>query len=53
MSGHTGQKCQQSGIYQATCFDRTQIALSKGDTFPPCGQCRQAVTWHLIRATVN
>lgn len=32
----TGQKCDVSGIYQSTCTDKTQIALSKGDTFPPC-----------------
>lgn len=49
----TGQKCEQSGIYESTCRDRIQIALSKGDTFPPCRACSSAVNWRLIRATQN
>jgi hypothetical protein len=49
---HTGQKCQQSGIYQSTCADRLQIALSKDDTFPPCGK-HGSVNWSLLRATRN
>ncbi len=48
----TSEKCQQSGIYQSTCADRLQIALSKGDTFPPC-RSHGAVNWTLIRATQN
>lgn len=48
----TSDKCQQSGIYQSGCTDRLQIALSKGDTFPPCRN-HGAVTWTLIQATVN
>ncbi|HLF44434.1 MAG TPA: YjzC family protein [Acidimicrobiia bacterium] len=48
----TGQKCQQSGIYQSGCTDKTQIALSKGDTFPPCRN-HGSVNWALIKATVN
>lgn len=52
-TGYTSHKCEVSGIYQASCRDRTQIALSRGDTFPPCGQCRQGVTWYLIQKTVN
>lgn len=47
----TGYKCQRSGIYQAECVHRTQIALSKGDTFPPCQRGDHAVNWVLIRAT--
>jgi len=50
--GSTGHKCEQSGIYQFNCSDVLQIALSKGDTFPPCGK-HGAVTWNLITATVN
>lgn len=50
MSGSTGSKCQQSGIYNPSCGD-TQIALSKGDTFPPCGR-HGGVTWYLKQATV-
>lgn len=49
----TGQKCEQSGIYQGQDSCRVEIALSKGDTFPPCGQCRKAVTYRLIRPTHN
>ncbi len=48
----TGQKCTQSGIYQSVCSDKLQIALSKGDTFPPC-RTHGSVTWNLIRATQN
>lgn len=48
----TGHKCEQSGIWQSTCTDKTQIALSKGDTFPPC-RTHGAVSWTLIRATHN
>jgi len=48
----TSEKCQQSGIYASSCSDRTQIALSKGDTFPPCRN-HGAVNWSLIQATHN
>jgi hypothetical protein len=52
MSGSTGQKCQQSGIYAARCCGE-QIALSKNETFPPCRKWHGAVQWVLIRATSN
>lgn len=45
----TGEKCHQSGIYRSDCQDRTEIALSNGETFPPCRNCRRAVTWTLVR----
>jgi hypothetical protein len=48
----TSEKCQQSGIYQSNCSDRLQIALSKGDTFPPCRN-HGSVSWTLIKATQN
>ena len=48
----TGQKCSQSGIYQSACGDRLQIALSRGDTFPPCRN-HGSVSWQLIQATQN
>lgn len=51
MSGTTGHKCQQSGIYESVDRCSKQIALSKGDTFPPCGGCHNAVTWLLVQAT--
>jgi hypothetical protein len=50
---HTGHKCERSGIYQGQDSCKVQIALSKGDTFPPCGQCGKGVDWTLIRATQN
>jgi hypothetical protein len=51
MSGTTGRKCEISGIYRAADRCSKEIALSKGDTFPPCHNCRTAVTWILVRAT--
>jgi hypothetical protein len=48
----TATKCQQSGIYRSDCACRTQIALSKDDTFPPCG-VHGSVNWTLIQATQN
>ena len=50
VSGHTGGRCPQSGIYRPNCSGK-QIALSVGETFPPCTHCRRAVTWTLIQAT--
>lgn len=51
----TGEKCQESGIYRGDCSasadHKKEIALSKGDTFPPCAQCARAVRWTLIRPT--
>lgn len=52
MTGTTGHTCQQSGIYKSSC-GHEQIALSVGETFPPCGECRKAVTWTLIQQTYN
>lgn len=52
---HTGDTCSTSGIYQGDCNvtagHKKQIALSKGDTFPPCAQCSRAVTWTLVQET--
>jgi len=33
----------------ATAEHRREIALSKGETFPPCHGCKRAVTWTLVR----
>ncbi len=50
---HTGKKCDRSGIYQSNCSHKIQIALSKGDTFPPCREGNHGVSWTLLRATHN
>jgi hypothetical protein len=50
--GTTGSRNQRSGIYRSDCTCRLQIALSKGDVFPPCGK-HGAVGWILIQATEN
>ena len=47
----TGSKAQQSGIYRSDCRDRYEIALSVGETFPPCWACHRAVNWRLVRPT--
>ena len=51
MTGTTGHSCPQSGIWQGNDAHREQIALSKSEKFPPCRDCRQAVSWTLVRAT--
>jgi hypothetical protein len=52
MTGSTGHACPQSGIWSSTsCGCRERIALSKHETFPPCRNCRKAVTWTLIQST--
>lgn len=52
MTGTTGHKCTQSGIYRSSCAHHQEIALSRGDTFPAC-RVHGAVTWTLVRATHN
>lgn len=51
MTGSTGHKCPRSGIWQTTDACRTRIALSNGDTFPPCAGCKRGVTWMLVTPT--
>jgi hypothetical protein len=55
---HTGEKCQTSGIYDGVCTKNgqhqvKQIAVSVGNTFPPChtATCAGAVRYTLVRAT--
>jgi len=48
-TGKTGEKCVESGNYRASCADRTTIPIAIGNTFPPDGKCRQAVTWTLYQ----
>jgi len=49
MSGKTGQKCEQSGVYYCQKHTTYEIPLSKGETFPPCNSCGGATTWILRR----
>lgn len=46
----TGQTCETSGIYRPSCGCK-EIALSKGETFPPCAGKHQGITWTLVRPT--
>jgi hypothetical protein len=52
MASSTGHKCDRSGLYRSTCACRLEIALSRGDTFPPCGR-HGAVGWVLFQPTHN
>lgn len=50
----TGETAQTSGIYEGNCIPKghkKQIALSKGERFPPCGDCHGPVTWTLKQPT--
>ena len=51
MTGKTGQKCEQSGVYRCTSHSRQEIPLSKGETFPPCkgDGSGHSTTWELVR----
>ncbi len=53
MRSTTGHPCPMSGIWQSKGCHPKQIALSKGEVFPPCRDCHRAVTWVLIRRTQN
>jgi len=52
MTGKTGEKCKQSGVY--ICVEcekegkKNEIPLSKGETFPPCNY-HGSTTWRLVR----
>jgi len=47
----TGHPCPQSGIWRGDCACRTELALSKGDIFPPCRACRRAINYILVGPT--
>ncbi|MFP4362789.1 MAG: hypothetical protein ACLFR1_02845 [Spirochaetia bacterium] len=54
MTAKTGEVCEQSGMYRCKEHIDQEIALSEGETFPPCkggdGKGHAAV-WVLERAT--
>lgn len=43
----TGEKCPESGIWEAQSTPSTIIPLTEGETFPPYND--KAVTWKLIQ----
>lgn len=43
----TGQKCPESGVWQAVGTLSTTAPIAKGNTMPPYGG--KAVTWKLIQ----
>jgi hypothetical protein len=47
MSGRTGEKCQQSGVYYCSTHTKQTIPLAVGNTFPPCAETGHATTWIL------
>ncbi|MFQ6119011.1 MAG: hypothetical protein ACE5KE_03880 [Methanosarcinales archaeon] len=47
MTGKTGEKCPESGIWRCTKCGNT-IPLAKGNIFPPCARCHNTM-WTLIR----
>jgi hypothetical protein len=49
-TGSTGHVCQRSGIYRNDCHAK-QIALSRGEIFPPCAHCHRAANWTLVQPT--
>jgi hypothetical protein len=49
MTGKTGEKCKQGGIYKCSIHPKNEIPLSQGETFPPCSyDGGHAATWVLV-----
>ncbi len=46
--GDTGQDCTVTGIYRSSDCNY-EIALNKGEKFPPCPVHEHEVTWELVR----
>ncbi len=47
MTGKTGEKCQESGVYYCSTHTSQTIPLAKGNVFPPCAVTDHATTWNL------
>ena len=47
----TGDVCQISGIYRVVNHIKhpQDITIAKGQTFPPCAQCKEKVGYRLVR----
>ncbi len=43
----TGEKCPESGIWEAQSSPSTTIPLTEGETFPPYNN--KAIIWKLIQ----
>ena len=46
----TGDECQRSGRYEGHCIlksHKQEFVVAKGQAFPPCKDCKQAVNWTL------
>ena len=50
----TGHTVPESGIYRNDCAQpnhKREIAISRGERFPPCSGCHRPVIWTLVRRT--
>lgn len=46
-TGKTGERCPESGVWQAISTPTTTAPIAKGNIFPP--YANKAVIWKLIR----
>jgi len=53
LAARTGETCPRSGLYECEVHtDDSRIALSEGETFPPCGvESGHETTWKLVKST--
>ena len=51
----TTEICQESGIYKVINHIKhpKEITMVKGKEFPPCSECKEKVTYQLIRKTTH
>ena len=50
MQGHTGEKCQVSGVYKCSTHPSNTIPLAVNNVFPPCSQgTGHGTTWVLVQ----
>ncbi|HEY5685078.1 MAG TPA: hypothetical protein VIY70_06880 [Acidimicrobiia bacterium] len=46
---HSGDRCEQAGVYESACDDGTRIALMAGTRFPTC-KSHGEVGWTLLES---